>query len=136
MDPTMIEAAARRAREATAARNSVACWTVTRGGTGHGTIDPSTGDWTPPTSTTFNVNGFYRATNRPATKPRLDAVWTVDSPVLCVAAGEPLLVKDDTLVLKSGGDPAHAHRSWRVTGPPVSSSHAIHREYPIEEVGS
>lgn len=136
MDAAMIQATARRARAAIAARNEVAQWTVTRGGSGEGSTDPTTGDWTPPTSTTFTVDGFYRATNRPTAKARMDAVLTVDGPVLCVAACEPLLVVDDTIALLSGGDLAHVGRSWRVVGPPKSSSYAIHREYPIEEVAS
>ena len=133
MNPNDIARTAGRARRATEVRNSLSVWVVTRSGDGEGTVDPNTGDWTPPTNTTFDVPAHFKPEGRPAVKARPDVVLTVQGPRLCVAASEQPLRINDTVTLKCGGDTSHMGRFWRVIDEP-GSSYSIHREYAIEEV--
>lgn len=133
MDVAHIRAARDRALAAVEVRNSLSAWSVTRGGSGPGTVDPVTGDWSPPGGSTFEVNGHFRVGVRPKIRSRMDTQLTVEEPTLCVAASEDPLEINDIVELVEGGDESLLGRVWRVVGRPASSF-SIHREYPLEEV--
>lgn len=133
MDVAYIRAARDRALAAIEVRNSLSTWSVSRIGSGAGTVDPVTGDWVPPTETTFEVNGHFRVSSRPKIRSRMDAQLTVEEPTLCVAASDTPLEINDIVELEDGCDESLFGRAWRVVGRPASSF-AIHREYPLEEV--
>lgn len=110
--------------------------TITRPGTGPGTIDPGTGDWTPPTSTSV-YSGPCRV-RRPSTAQEQELVFgdvntTVSRYTVDLPHDAPLVAVDDVFMLIATNDPEVLNVAMRVVTV-VGKSVLMYRQLGLEAV--